>query len=53
MSGYKCDLCGREVWVTFRCSCGRQVCRSCINIKEKLCLNCDREGKNGKRNNLG
>lgn len=48
MSGYFCDLCGREVWATLKCDeCGRMICPNCVNDKDYkvLCLDCDKKGK--------
>ena len=44
MSGFVCERCLKEVWVSFRCEeCGRGVCRKCIlsyTGKKPLCLDC-------------
>ena len=48
MTGYKCPLCGREVWRTYRCNrCQRQVCAHCIvykkEIPQQICVECDKK----------
>ena len=43
MSGYICERCSRESWITHFCSiCYRHVCPLCIMVKDhqQICLDC-------------
>jgi len=43
MSGYICERCSRESWITHFCSiCYRHVCPQCIMVRDnqQICLDC-------------